>query len=99
MWLQDNGEEFGEDTLAAYQSQCEIAEPAENFATHELDEETPDTFNDYVAILGCAIGVAINVSEEYELQAIWEKYEPTIDTHLANIKQCATLGDAKKIQQ
>lgn len=76
-------------------------EPDDTFAEvfEVLNDSTPVNFTDYAAVLECAINIAVNVSEEFEIYSVWEKYEPTIDTHLANIKECPSIGDPELVQQ
>lgn len=47
----------------------------------------------------CAINVALNASEEFEVHEIWEKYEPSLDSVLGNIRQCPSLEDPDDVQQ
>lgn len=79
-----------------------MAAPALNhrlFAAGRADEGNVENFTDYASILQCAINVALNVSEETEIYAIWEKYEPKLDAYLANIRGCPSLGDDEAILQ
>lgn len=47
---------------------------------------------DYIGVLECVIDVVRNVTNEYELTALWHSRAPSLKTHLENIKLC-TLTD------
>lgn len=48
--------------------------------------------------MACAIEVGRNVTTEFELEAIWEVYEPTLQSHLENVTNCLSAGDNATIQ-
>lgn len=76
-----------------------MAAPTFHYPLLGADEGTVENFTDHAAILQCTINVALNVSEEFEIYAIWEKYEPKLDSYLANIRDCPSLDDAEAILQ
>lgn len=67
--------------------------------TYQSNNESPlNGTVDYVEILSCAIDVSRNFTEEFNLSEIWEIFEPQLASHLANITECPSLGDADAVQ-
>lgn len=49
-------------------------------------------------LLQCAIDVGRHAAVAYELNEIWEKFEPRLEEHLENIENCIAAGDEEAIE-
>lgn len=58
-----------------------------------------DEANQYATLLECAINVAVNISEEFDISELWEQFEPTLDKYLANLRECSSIENAEAIQK
>lgn len=74
------------------------APPIETFESM-IDETLLGSTPDHISILTCVIEISQNVTTEFELVTIWEQYEARFLTHLANLTDCPTAGDADAVQR
>lgn len=70
--------------------------------SYSIEEEVEDLpLNgtiDYIGILACAIEVGENVTNDFDLGAIYQSFEARLLNHLANVTDCPNAGDADAIQ-